>query len=238
MIDKASTARATFVLVHGGWCGGWCYAEVAERLRAKGHRVFTPTLTGLGERSHLAGPGVNLSTHIQDVVNVIEWEELDDVVLCGHSYGGMVIAGVSDRLPDRVASVVYLDAFLPEDGTVLGTYADPEFGEFAKTMKDRGEHSMPMPPPMIEALQLEAVASKLTPHPIDSVLESIHLTGAYLKIRKKTYVHATKNPLPHLKPSYAKAAADPSWTVITVPANHTLMLEAPERCVEILEQAI
>jgi pimeloyl-ACP methyl ester carboxylesterase len=110
---------ATFVLVHGGWHGSWCWKRVRKALQARGHDVFTPTLTGVGERSHLLSPDVNLDTHITDVVNLIRWEELSGIVLCGHSYGGCVITGVADRLSDRVAALVYLDAFVPEDGQSL-----------------------------------------------------------------------------------------------------------------------
>ena len=116
----------SFVLVHGGWHGGWCYNRVAKILRDGGHDVFTPTLTGLGERSHLLQAGIDLDTHITDVMNVIKWEGLTDVVLCGHSYGGFVVTGVSDRMPDKIASVVYLDAFVPEDGDTCMSFLAPE----------------------------------------------------------------------------------------------------------------
>ena len=107
---------ATFVLVHGAWSGGWCYHKVAARLRARGHDVFTPTLTGQGERSHLLSGTINLSLHIEDILAVFRCENLSDVVLAGHSYGGMVITGVADRAADRIRALAYLDAFLPEDG--------------------------------------------------------------------------------------------------------------------------
>ena len=103
---------STFVLVHGAWHGSWCWKRVRKALQDQGHQVFTPTLTGLAERSHLLSPSVNLDTHIDDVVNLIRWEELSDVVLCGHSYAGAVISGVADRIPERIRSLVYLDAFL------------------------------------------------------------------------------------------------------------------------------
>src|SRR5262245_41336263 len=106
----------TFVLVHGAWHGSWCWKRVRRSLQAKGHDVFTPTLTGVADRSHLLSSDVNLETHILDVVNLIQWEELSDVVLCGHSYGGCVISGVADRIPERIRSLVYLDAFVLEDG--------------------------------------------------------------------------------------------------------------------------
>src|SRR5512136_3051948 len=117
---------STFVLVHGAWHGGWCYKRVAERLRAKGHVVYTPTNTGLGERSHLYHRDINLDTHITDILNVIKWEELDDFVLVGHSYGGMIITGVADRIPEKVRRLVYLDAFVPEDGKCQMDYMRPE----------------------------------------------------------------------------------------------------------------
>ena len=107
---------ANFVLVHGAWHGGWCWVRVAHQLRLYGHRVVTPTLTGLGKRAHLLNRAINLDTHISDVIATIEAEELHDVVLCGHSYGGCVITGVADRATERLSAVVYLDAFIPEDG--------------------------------------------------------------------------------------------------------------------------
>src|ERR1700760_4452365 len=100
---------ATFVLVHGSWHGGWCYARVARLLRAAGHEVYTPTLTGMGERSHLAGGHINLDTHIRDIRNVFEYEDIGDAILCGHSYGGMVITGVAGEIGERIRSLVYLD---------------------------------------------------------------------------------------------------------------------------------
>jgi pimeloyl-ACP methyl ester carboxylesterase len=113
----AVTGRpSTYVIVHGAWGGGWDWKHVADLLTADGNTVYRPTLTGLGEHSNLAGTNIDLDTHIQDIVNVILWENLHDVVLVGHSYGGMVITGVADRVPDRIKHVVYLDALLPENG--------------------------------------------------------------------------------------------------------------------------
>ena len=115
----AQPARKTFVLVHGAWGGGWVWRRVADLLEARGHKVYTPTLTGLGERSHLLDAKVNLSTHITDTVNVIKWERLDNIVLVGHSYAGMVITGVAGQAEHTIGSIVYLDAFLPDDGQSL-----------------------------------------------------------------------------------------------------------------------
>lgn len=107
---------ADIVLVAGGWRGGWAFTPIAREFRAHGHEVFTPTLTGLGERSHLMRAGPNLDTHIEDIANVLLFENLSGVILCAHSYAGMVISGVADRLPERIAALVYVDAFVPEDG--------------------------------------------------------------------------------------------------------------------------
>src|SRR6476659_5162242 len=114
-----SKSPATFVLVHGAWSGGWCYARVAALLRAQGHIVFTPTLAGQGERAHQLSGAINLSTHIEDVLGVFHYEQLDNVVLAGHSYGGMVITGVADRIAGKIRALAYLDAFVPEDDQSL-----------------------------------------------------------------------------------------------------------------------
>src|SRR5262245_45883722 len=119
------TATRVFVLVHGAWHGGWCWRRVADLLTAAGHKVFTPTLTGLGERAHLINAEVDLSTHITDVVNVLKWERLRNVVLCGHSYGGFVISGVAEQMQDAIASIVFVDAFVPDGGEALATIAAP-----------------------------------------------------------------------------------------------------------------
>jgi pimeloyl-ACP methyl ester carboxylesterase len=111
-----------FVLVHGAWHGGWCWNKMIPLLRAAGHAVFAPTLTGLGERAHLLAPGIDLSTHVDDVVGVLEYEDLNDVILIGHSYGGMVISGVAERAASRLRHLVHLDAFLPEDGKAVWDY--------------------------------------------------------------------------------------------------------------------
>ncbi|GAA3193651.1 alpha/beta hydrolase [Actinocorallia longicatena] len=116
---------ATYVLVHGGGHGGWCYRKVARLLRSAGHEVHTPTLTGLGERSHLLHPDIDLDTHIEDVTALLRYEDLREVILVGHSYGGMVVTGAADRAPDRVGRLVYLDAATPVDGQSLLKLAGP-----------------------------------------------------------------------------------------------------------------
>jgi pimeloyl-ACP methyl ester carboxylesterase len=138
---------STFVLVPGGAHGGWCYQRVARRLQASGHLVHAVTLTGVGERAHLVNPQVDLNTHIQDVVNVLVYEDLHDVVLVGHSYGGMVITGVADRVPDRIGKIVYLDAANPVDGQSL-VDVSPDVAkarELASTVNDTEVVLAPFP---------------------------------------------------------------------------------------------
>ena len=123
---------ATFVLVHGAWHGAWCWRRVVRLLTRNGHEAFAPTLTGVGERSHLLAPAVGLDTHVLDVVNEMKWQELNNVVLVGHSYGGMVISGVAEKMEKAIASIVMLDAFVPEDGQAIVDTA---------AARDAGHHS-------------------------------------------------------------------------------------------------
>src|SRR5580700_4446867 len=146
ILDRAVQIKAelrismayTFVLVHGAWHGGWCWQRVAERLRSGGHAVFTPTLTGLGERSHLLRAGIDLKTHIADVVNVMKWEGLSDVVLCGHSYGGFVISGVAEQMAPAIRSIVFLDAFVPRNGENTLDLTGPAVQEGIRNALQRG----------------------------------------------------------------------------------------------------
>jgi pimeloyl-ACP methyl ester carboxylesterase len=134
-----------YVLVHGAWHGSWCWKRVRQRLTAKGHQVFTPTLTGLGERVHLLSRDVSLDTYIADVVNLLIWEDLRDIVLVGHSYGGTVVRHVADQLPDRVRSLVYLDAFVPEDGKSLLDYL-PDSGTAIRALARAHGDGWKVPP--------------------------------------------------------------------------------------------
>ena len=136
---QSPTLAKTFVLVHGAWHGGWCWRRVADHLEGKGHKVFTPTMTGLGERSHLLTKDINLATHITDIVNVIKWEDLKDIVLVGHSYGGLIISGVADQMGDKIASIVFLDAFVPENGDSLAEKASQPVRDAIAGVLQRGE---------------------------------------------------------------------------------------------------
>ena len=240
--DAAAVARA-FVLVHGGFHGGWCWARVADLLRDQGQRVFTPTLTGLGERSHLVNASVDCSLHIQDIVNVIKWERLNDVVLCGHSYGGMIIAGVADALPERVASLVFLDAAIPEEGksTLDVLTPDERAGLEALTVEQGGLRMLPPFPAEffnVNSQDKEMVDALCTPQPFATLSERIRLSGAFLQVAKKTYIRATGWAGTHPGQSYARIQNDPHWSLFDIPCGHDAMLDAPEELAKVLLQSM
>jgi pimeloyl-ACP methyl ester carboxylesterase len=134
------------MLVHGAWRGGWCWRRVADRLRRDGHAVFTPTLTGLGERSHLLGPGIDLASHVADIVGVRRWERVSEVVLCGHSYGGFVISGVAEAVPALIRSIVFLDAFVPENGDTIQKLTGTAIEDAIRAALQRGDIGVPPRP--------------------------------------------------------------------------------------------
>jgi pimeloyl-ACP methyl ester carboxylesterase len=239
----ASNRPGTFVLVHGAWSGGWCYHKVADRLQAKGHQVFTPTLTGQGDRSHLVGLAINLSLHIADVLNVFHYEQLQDVVLAGHSYGGMVVTGAADRIPEKIRALVYLDAFLPEDGQSLFDINIAKNTEtFIANAGSIGGLAVPPPPASffnVNASDAARVDALATPFPIGCFTEKIKLNGAHRTIGRHIYVHSTVLPRESpFKPFYERVKNDPAWEAHTLACGHDAMLDMPEETARILEAAL
>jgi pimeloyl-ACP methyl ester carboxylesterase len=225
-------AMATFVLVHGAWHGSWCWKRVRAALQARGHDVFTPTLTGVGERSHLLSPHVNLGTHIEDIVNLIRWEELSDVVLCGHSYGGCVVTGVADRLPNRIGEMVYLDAFTPEDGeSLLDILPDTWRIQLLEATSREGEGWM-VPPIPAEAFNVNAgdrewVNRQCTMQPIATFRQAVELSGRSEASKSPTFILATDFDDSPFTAFYDRARAR-GWRTLTMPGGHDLMLDRPE----------
>ena len=223
--------RSPFVLVHGAWHGGWCWRRVADRLTAKGRYVVAPTLSGVGERSHLANDTIGLSTHIDDVVNDIKWKDLDGVVLVGHSYGGMVITGVAERIRERIAAIVYLDAFIPSDGQSMSQL--------------RAATATPFPAPMApapaattftdNANDVAWVSGKLTPHPTKCFTDPLRVTDAYQTIHEKVYVRAPAFRQPAFDAAYARCRADRGWKTFEMAHGHDVMLDQPAELEAILE---
>jgi len=226
--------RKTFVLVHGSSAGGWCYRGVADLLEQRGHKVYAPTLTGLGERSHLMSGLITLNTHITDVVNVIRWEDLDRLILVGHSYGGWINSGVAEQVEGKIASIVFLDAFMPEDGQSVLDNSPRSCAE--KALK-RAEVSRPAPHPSVWAVSEKNqpwVAERLTAQPVGVALTPLRLTGALDRVPKKTYVRAAGYENPNFDRFYAKVKSDRSWRTYEIPCGHEMMIDMPERTAEIL----
>jgi pimeloyl-ACP methyl ester carboxylesterase len=228
----------TFLLVHGAWHGGWCWRQVASLLRKAGHEVHAPSLTGLGERRHLAGGKLDLDTHIEDLVQLIEMEDLHDVVLVGHSYGGMVITGAADRKPDRIARLVYLDAFVPENGKCLLDYAVPER---AARMRHEGERTgFVTPPPMslwglTREKDLDFVGPREVRHPFATMSQPIRLTNiAEAAMIPKTFVYCSSPATGSFDQFAAKYRSDPAWRFHELATGHDAMILAPEQVVDIL----
>ena len=243
--DQFKTARqSVFVLVHGAWHGGWCWRRVADLLTARGHQVFAPTLTGVGERSHLIDRPIDLDTHVQDVLNLLKWEGLTDVVLVGHSYGGMVISGVADQAPAGViGSIVYLDAFVPENGMSLLDYTTGEGREGGPMVEEGVRTGLISPIPAevfgVNRADRDWVDAQCTPHPYGTLTQKIQLTGAAAdRIARKTYILATGYSGLAFSGFAAHLKQDPAWRYHEVDCGHDVMIDAPEALAGILEGAV
>ena len=232
---------ATYVLIHGAWHGGWCWKLVAPALRRAGHEVYAPSLTGLGERRHLARQDIDLDMHIQDVVALVEMEDLQDVILLGHSYGGMVVTGAADRVHERISHLVYLDAFVPEGGRCLLDYAVPER---AARMREEGERTgFVTPPPMslwglARPEHLELVGPREVKHPYATMSQQVRLNNpaAFSTIRK-TFVYCSSPATGSFDQFAAKYRNDPAWRFHELKTGHDAMLLMPEAVTRILLEA-
>jgi pimeloyl-ACP methyl ester carboxylesterase len=232
LMVHAERKKATFVLVHGAWHGGWCWRRIYDRLTNKGHYVIAPTLSGVGERSHLPPDVIDLSTQIADVTGEIKWKDLDGIVLVGHSYGGMVITGVVEQLRNRISAIVYLDAFIPENNQSLYeiSHASPPSVAAVKSPPASYFH--------VNASDLAWVDSKLTPHPIKCFTEELTVTRAYQSISRKVYVRAPLFKSAAFDNALERCRADSSWKTETVTCGHDVMIDQPEVLTAILEKLV
>lgn len=240
---------ATYVLVGGAWIGSWAWRAVTDRLRAEGHAVYPLSLTGLADRVHLGGPETNLDTHIADVTNLICFEELEDVVLVGHSYAGAVITGVADRLPDRLSQVVFVDTAPFADGMSMLDLNSPEGVEQLRREVATCGEGWKLPFPSMEELSetadisgltdehLELMRRKAVPHPFGTWEQPLRLThggwahGSYERVmiacnEFKSLLAMNLPQLAFIKP--------PEWRVETIETGHWPMLSTPEELVRVL----
>ncbi len=233
-----------FVLVHGTWGGGWQWRAVADRLRGHGHRAFTPTLTGLGEREHLATPEVGLDTHVADVANVIAWEELRDVALVGTSYGGLVIAGVADRMAERIRALVFLDAALPQEGKCMLDLVPAERRATVERLaREQGEGfrvptSLVLDTGIADERTRAAYLARMSPHPLRSLQDKVALTGRWRDVPTKVYVLASLKPTHHFLDYYEWAGRTPGWAARQIPSNHFPMTTMPDETAALLMEAV
>ena len=233
-----STARKTFVLVHGAWHGGWCWRRVADILESRGHKVYAQSLTGNGDRSHLLSKDINLDTHIADIVNLATWEDLSGICLVAHSYGGWPASGALEQISDRVAAIVWLDAFKPANGQ-RGTDFASEFSRKAlEEAVAKGEPGRKGPPAKTFSLKEKDYAwidSKMTPQPNGVATQPIKLTGKRETIARKTYIRAPRYPQPAFDKALAECQADSTWqTFVNPDTGHDVMIDQPEWLADVL----
>lgn len=231
----------TFVLVHGAWHGGWVWQTLAQHLRQQGHNVYTPTLTGLGEKSHLLNNSINLDTFITDIINLFKWENLNNVVLLGHSFGGLVVSGVADRIPEKIRQLIFLDGFLIENGqsafdTLPAKAVDKLYNIAASQCNGL---ALPAPRPVLlgypdDENTTETIAGLLTPHPIGtyaSKLELHHPLGNYLPV---TYYKCTNPVYDPVAQSHALAKKQQGWSIVKLPTSHAAPFTHPHLLADLL----
>jgi pimeloyl-ACP methyl ester carboxylesterase len=237
---------STFVLVHTAWNGPHCFRKVRPLLQRAGHEVFTPSLTGVGERVHLASPQVGLRTHIEDVVNEVLCEDLRDIVLLGYSYGGAVVTGALDYVADRVAHLVYLEAFVPADGESVGDVISrtggPTLSGEAPPLFGPGSSWLLPPPPARaydDADDAAWMAARLTAQPRRSFEEPVHLRQPLEQFPfTRTYIKASQEPRPPSGGPFGVAGdhakSSPAWRYHEIDTNHLILFNRPEELATIL----
>jgi len=226
-------SKQVFVLVHGAWHGGWCWRWLAPLLRKQGHDVFAPTLTGLGERVHLLDPDITLTTHIDDIVGLLQYEDLANVVLVGHSYAGMVVAGVLERTPERVSHAVYLDAFLPNDGESIRDLGTPDLDDIAATYGDGWRM-----PPSGDAASFGVtdpdiatwIDARLGDQPYGTFTEPVRISRSDNDGIARSFILCTE----FLFPDHAERARERGFEVRELMVGHDAMVTMPNELVTIL----
>lgn len=232
----------TFVLVAGSYHGGWCWSEVAALLRAGGHDVHAPTLTGLGDRAHLHGPQVRLATHVEDLARLVHYEDLHDVVIVAHSYGGVPAGGVVDRMPERFSHAVYFDALIPRDGAATVDLLPAPFGAYF-TDRAGADGRIPLAPDSVLRWGLDGhpllswVQERLTDQPTATFTDPLPMRAAVEEAGPlPVYVYATVKPTVDLFTGHAEhARTTPGWIYREIDAPHDYMITHPEQTAGLLD---
>jgi pimeloyl-ACP methyl ester carboxylesterase len=230
-------SKKTFLICHGAWSAGWAWKKMHPLMNTAGHRLLTPTYTGLGERVHLANPSIDLETHIADVLNVIRYEDLQDIVLLGHSYGGMVATGVAARARDRIAQLIYLDAFVPRNGQSLFDLNE-SVRQSMRNLAETGD-GWRVPPnathPDTPAADVEWVTERRVAMPIKCFEMRIKLNSE--PAMPRDYIYATRiTPADTFGQFAERAKSEPGWRYHEIDASHSPNITAPEKLMEVLEK--
>ncbi len=225
------TEMATFVVAHGAWSAGWAWKKMHPLMAAAGHELFTPTYTGIGEREHLANPKVDLVTHITDIVNVLRFEDLTDVILVGHSYGGMVATGIADRAHDRIRKLVYLDAFVPEEGQSLLDLAGQGIRHRDQAIDGWKVAPNPLPPDTPEEDVMWAMARRVY-QPLATLEQPLELVNGPLSLPRR-YILCTRSDAFRRFADKARAA---EWPVYELDASHNPHITCPEELAALLNR--
>lgn len=235
------TGKRTFVLVHGGSHGGWCWRDVAALLRARGHQVTSPTLTGLGERAHLVNESVTLDTHIEDITSHLVWEDLAQVVLVGHSYGGAVVFGAADRMPERLARLILLDAWFMADGeTCMDLLPKEVVAERLRLAQETtGGLTLPIPEPaafgVLDHAQAAWIQPRLTAQPVRTYTTPLRLRHRPGNGLPGDYIACTSPAYPVMLPLHERAR-QAGWPVHGLATGHDAMVSAPLETADLLER--
>ena len=230
---------STFLIIHGAWSAGWAWKKMRPLLRERGHEVFTPTCSGLGERAHQASLAVDLNTHIADMLAVLQFEDLHDVVLVGHSYGGIVATGVADRAASRVAQLVYLDAFVPRDGQCLFDLVPDVARANLEAVRSRGDGWRipvnPMPPDT-DAADVAWATPLRQPMPLKCFETPVHLQGA-VEALPRSYIYCSRSaPGDVFKPFAERARASAGWQYFELDASHNPHITMPDTLADLLHR--
>lgn len=233
---------ATFLVAHGAWSAGWSWKKMRPLLHARGHELYTPTYTGMGERVHLASPGIGLETHIEDILHVLRFEDLRDVYLIGHSYGGMVATAVADRASDLLAHCIYLDAFVPNDGQSLFDLQPVEIRAGMREAAEKHGDGWRVPPnPLPPDTSEEDVAwimPRRMPQPLKTFEEPVSLSGNGARL-PKSYIYCTRPAPGDIFRSFAhQARSAPGWRYFEIDASHSPHITAPDALAALLERII
>ena len=225
----------TFLVCHGAWSAGWAWKKMHPLMQAAGHRLVTPTYTGLGERAHLAHPGIDLDLHIEDMLNVIAYEDLRDIVLVGHSYGGMVATGVADRARDRVKQLIYVDAFVPGDGQSLLDLNQAAVLRMQELANAGGWRVPPNPTPSdTSPADVEWLSARRVDMPIKCFEAKLKLQGGPLTL-PRSYIYATRTtPADTFGPFARESKSDSAWNYYEIDASHSPNVTAPEALMGLL----